>query len=165
MAYLSDTPLEEEDPWFKAEKIPEESTEEILANLFDRALEQLLDFTTLALTKENPLAVLPFQGEGATAEYFTEHFTLAAAMSDRITLAERKDIAQILEEQVFQSSGLTEEEKVSAIGNLLNAEILVSGSLFQKDRDYELFLKLLRTETGEVLAVTRAVIDGNLGLR
>ena len=33
-----------------------------------------------------------------------------------------------------------------------------------KKNNYELFLKLLQVETGEILAVTKSIIDVNLGL-
>jgi hypothetical protein len=38
------------------------------------------------------------------------------------------------------------------------------GKLYAKQDGFELFLKLLRVETGEVLSVTKAVIDRRLGL-
>jgi len=165
VAHLSDSPLEEEVPWFEADRLDSETREETLALLFNQALGQLLDFSTLAMTREDVLAVLPFTGDPApTAEYFTEHFTLTVAESDRVTLAERKDIGSILQEQAFQNSGLTEEEQVVRLGNLLNARFLASGALYRREGQYELFLKLIRTETGEILSVTRAVLDTGLGL-
>ncbi|MBI9102845.1 MAG: VWA domain-containing protein [Spirochaetales bacterium] len=167
ISYLSDHPLEDDDPWFEAGLIETEEAEETLGSLFDQALEQLLDYSTFPVTERTPLAVLPFNFDGdsgATAEYFNEHFILSAGRSDRLSLAERKDISQILTELEFQNLGLTEEGSVGKIGEFLNAEILVTGNLFIKSEKYELFLKLLRTETGEVLSVTRAVIESGLGL-
>ena len=175
LSYMTDHPLTDDDPWFEADKIETEKTEETLAALFDQAIEQLLDYSTYPVTRAAPLAVLPFRLEGApsgegdgnpgaAAEYLNEHFILSAGRSDRITLAERKEIAQILSELELQNTGLTDEGTIGRIGELLNARVLVSGSLFRKSEEYELFLKLLRTETGEVLSVTRAVIDAQLGL-
>ncbi len=167
LSYLTNIPLTDEDPWFQADKIDTEETEETLATLFDQAVEQLLDFSTFPVTLRTPLAVLPFQADeefGATAEYFNEHFILSAGKNDRISLAERKEIGQIMAELEFQNMGLTEEGRVGEIGALLNAEVLIAGNLFQKSGKYEIFLKLLRTETGEILSVTRAVLDPELGL-
>ena len=44
------------------------------------------------------------------------------------------------------------------------SELLIIGKLYSTAKGYELFLKLLRVETGEVLSVTKAIIDTALGL-
>ena len=46
----------------------------------------------------------------------------------------------------------------------MGAELLIIGKLYSTAKGYELFLKLLRVETGEVLSVTKAIIDTALGL-
>jgi len=167
LSWLTNTPLTDEDPWFEADKVDTETAGETLASLFGQALEQLLDFSTFPVTRETPLAVLPFLAEPAqraNAEYFTEHFVQAAGTSDRISLAERKDIGQILSELEFQNTGLTGSEQAGEIGELLNARVLVTGNLYARADGFELLLKLVRTETGEVLSVTRAVMARGLGL-
>ncbi|MBI9105760.1 MAG: VWA domain-containing protein [Spirochaetales bacterium] len=167
LSYLSDSPLLDEDAWFQADRIDTEKIEDTLASLFDQAVNQLLDFSTWPVTKERPVAVLPFSSDAkltAGAEYFTEHLILSAGLNERITLAERKDLGQLLGEIEFQNVGMTDDSSVSKIGELLNAEVLITGNLFMKDGKYELFLKMLRTETAEVLSVTRAVIAAELGL-
>ncbi len=50
------------------------------------------------------------------------------------------------------------------IVEILGAKMLVTGTLYGKDGDYELFLKLLRVETAEVLSVTKARIGKGLGI-
>ena len=167
LAWLSDSPLPAEDSWFEADKTETETAEETLSSLFEQALNQLVDYSSVPVTDKTPVAVLPFRSEGDTAaasEYFHEHLILAAGRNERIKLADRKDIAQLLSEIEFQNLGVTDEGTVSLIGEFMNAEILISGNLFFRDGNYELFLKMLRVETAEVLSVTRAVIDANLGL-
>ena len=58
-----------------------------------------------------------------------------------------------------------EGEDAVKIGQILNADVLITGNLFGKDDSFELFLRLVRVETGEILSVTRSVIDGELGIR
>ena len=50
-------------------------------------------------------------------------------------------------------------------GELLGAEMLLVGSMYFTDGNYELYLKLLRAKTAEVLAVTKLRIDPRLGLK
>jgi len=102
---------------------------------------------------------------GLEAEYFTERLILSSELSNIFTLVERKDIQKILEEQNLQLSGITEGEDAVKIGQILNADILITGNLFGKGDSFELFLRLVRVETGEILSVTRSVIDGKLGIR
>jgi hypothetical protein len=42
--------------------------------------------------------------------------------------------------------------------------MLISGTLFDRGKNYEVFLKLLRVETGEILSVTKLLVDKALGL-
>ncbi|HRS66261.1 MAG TPA: hypothetical protein P5519_10305, partial [Spirochaetia bacterium] len=69
-----------------------------------------------------------------------------------------------LEELELQLSGLVDEKNAAKVGYLLGAEVLITGTLYVKDGKYEIFVKLLRVSTGEILAVTRAKIDKKLGL-
>jgi curli biogenesis system outer membrane secretion channel CsgG len=82
-------------------------------------------------------------------------------------LVERKDIENVLNEQNFQYTGITENTKISEFGKILNADIIGMYS-FQIQVGYESFevyifginykpyivnvyLKLISVETGEVL--------------
>jgi hypothetical protein len=42
--------------------------------------------------------------------------------------------------------------------------MIVTGKVYLSQDNYEIFLKLLRVETGEVLAVNKLKIDRKLGL-
>ena len=169
LSYLSDEPLEADDPFFEANKIDTEKKEETLDTLFAMAIEQLRDYSTYAVDSTTKAAVVPFnynQEElSLEAEYFTERLILSSESSDIFTLVGRKDIQKILEEQNLQLSGITEGEDAVKIGRILNADVLITGNLFGKDNSFELFLRLVRVETGEILSVTRSVIDGKLGIR
>jgi hypothetical protein len=46
----------------------------------------------------------------------------------------------------------------------MNAHLLVGGTLYRRKEEYELFVKLLRVESGEILSVTKAKLDLQLGL-
>ena len=170
LANLTDKPLDRPEDYFQATRIDAEEREETLEKLFGQAVEQLADFSSLGFGSEFPVAVLPLTvrsgGEDAAlqAEYFGERLTLAAGASGRLTLVERRDLQSLMEELELQLSGMTDGEGVSELGRLLNAKALISGTFFESAEGYEIFLRLLRVETGEVLSLTRARIDGRLGL-
>ncbi len=169
LSYLSDKPLELDDPFFEANKIDSEKKEETLDTLFAMAIEQLRDYSTYAVDSKTKAAVVPFNYKqdalSLDAEYFAERLILSAESSDIFTLVERKDIQKILEEQNLQLSGITEGEDAVKIGQILNADVLITGNMFGMDDSFELFLRLVRVETGEILSVTRSVIDRRLGIR
>ncbi len=169
LGYLSDKPLEKEDPYFEANLTDSEKKEDTLETLFGMAMEQLRDYSSYSVDKNTRAAVVPFdfnQGDLALdAEYFTERLIISFKAADIFTLVERKDIQKILEEQNLQLSGITEGENASRLGKILNADVLITGNLFRKDTHFELFLRLVRVETGEILSVTRSVIDRKLGIR
>ena len=88
----------------------------------------------LALHARNriTLAVLDFEGKNTsqeTAEAVTELLRTSLFNTGRFTVVERAKVAQILEEQQFQSSGLTHMDQAVEIGRLLNVQKIMAGSL------------------------------------
>jgi Mg-chelatase subunit ChlD len=172
LSYISDQPIEEEEEYFTADKIGEEQREETLNTLFSMAISQLIDYSTVRIDRGTTAAVLPLSPAqnrlGLSSEYFTEQLILSFGKDERFRqlfrIVERKDLQTILTELELQLSDLAEEQEAAQVGELMGAELLIIGKLYSTDKGYELFLKLLRVETGEVLSVTKAIIDPALGL-
>lgn len=168
LSYLTDQPLEDGDEFFQAVDIDGTEARETLKTLFLRALSQLSDYSSIKLTKDTKGGILPILGStddlALDAEYFTEQLIFTAAESDAFTMVERKDLQKILEEMELQLSGLIDDSDAVEVGKILEAEVLLVGNLYKKEKNYELFLKMLRVETGEILAVTKAKIELALGL-
>ncbi len=175
IALQGDRPLAQDEEYYSAIKTEDGKAEDILGELFAEALGDLSDYSGMRIGKETRCAIMPVavgaaagSGAGATAaaqaEYFGSALAMAAAESGLFTLVERKDLQEILAELELQLSGLADEESAAKVGRLLGAEVLVAGTLFEKDGGYELFLKLLRVETAEVLSAAKARIGRELGL-
>lgn len=168
LAFLSDSPLEEGDDFFQAKKIADEKKEETLSKLFDMAIPQLVDYSSWGIEPGTTASIVPLSvTEGISAlnaEYFTEQMTIALSHSKVLKMVERKDIQKILKELELQNTGIMDEETAAKFGKLVGARILVSGTIYSRKDFYEVFLKLLRVETGEVLAVTKLKLDRDLGL-
>ncbi len=170
LQYLTDAPIEVAEPYFTAEPIGSEERDATLRKLFSSAVAQLLAYSSWEITSAVPTAVIPFHATeetlGVQAEYLSEQLLLTMRQDDvaraAFQLVERRDMQVILEEIEFQLSGLTEQSSVTRVGEFLGAQLLVTGSLYQGADDYELFVRLLRVETGEVLAVTKAIINRDL---
>lgn len=168
LAHLSDTPLDSGESYIQATKIEDEQNEETLRKLFDMAVVQLIDYSSIGIPGGTPVSLLPFgsaqTGDLANAEYFAEQMNFALSRNKTFRTVERRDLQKILKELELGMSGMVEDEGAVKVGKLIGARMIVTGRLYAKSKNYEVFLKLLRVETGEVLSVNKLVIDRRLGL-
>lgn len=165
LSHLADDPRAFTDEHFTAVK-GSEKNEETLMKLFDMALSQLVDYSSLALGERKSVSCLPFNAEkanAADAEYFAEQLNLVVSRNKTFTLVERKDMQKIMKELELTLTGLTDEKNAAKIGKVIGAEYLIIGQCYA-GKDYEIFLKLVRVGTSEILSVTKVKIDRKLGL-
>jgi len=69
--------------------------------------------------------------------------------------------AKIGEGDLSQTLEISQQDEV---GKLAGAKLIITGSIYAGEKNYELFLKLLRVETGEILSVTKLIVSRKLGL-
>jgi len=164
--------------YLEAVKVSGEEREETLKKLFGEAISELWDYSSIKIedgTTISLLPIIPVSGRehsgkensgaaGINAEYFTEQLLKALREWGRFKLVERADLQKIMEELELQLSELADESDASRVGKLMGAELLVMGKLYERERSFDIFLKLVRVETGEILSVTKVVIDRKLGL-
>ncbi len=79
-------------------------------------------------------------------------------------LVERRQIENVLKEKDLQLTDLVDENTCVKVGLLAGAKLLFTGTLFNKEKQYEIFLKLIKVETAEILSVTKLKIDKLLGV-
>lgn len=167
-SYLSDKPLLEDEDYYSAIKLNDEEKDATLSKLFKETLGSLIDYSTYHISPESTCAILPVSANDKdvllSAEYFGERLIMAATELKRWTSVERKDIQKILEELEFQLSGIVDIGQSAELGKILGAELAVLPSLYKKGDSYELYLKLVRVATAEVLSVSKAKIAIELGL-
>ena len=168
LAFLTDQPIEEEGDFFQAVKIPTEEKTQTLAKLFDMAISQIIDYASIRIPAAVPTGALPIapqtDAQKPDAEYFSEQLVLSLARNGTFAAVERKDLQSVLGELELQMSGITDEANAAKVGKVMGAQMLLTGRLFDRADAYEIFLKLLRVETGEILSVTKLVVDKKLGL-
>lgn len=139
--------------------------EDVLEEVFSKGINQLIDYSSVAIPKETKVAILPLHPSAdKNSEYFTERILLSMRNSGKMQIIERSQLIQILNEQKLSLSGVIDESTGAKIGKLLGADVLLLGKVYKKKKEYEVFLRFIRTETGEILSVTRLVLDQKLGL-
>ena len=156
------------DEHFLAKKVDFEKNEETIRRLFGMAASQLADYSAINISSKTPTSVLPIEPADpalkVTAEYFGEQLSFSLIKSGTFKLVERKNLQGILRELELTMAGLSDQGNAAKVGKILGAQLLVTGKLYKKQDKYELFMKLLRVETAEVLSVTKARLDFALGL-
>lgn len=107
--------------------------------------------------REQPIAtaILSFQerGSGARGAGGTVVDMLFASLAGQpgIFLVDRENMNQLLAEQELNLSGMVGTADAIAIGQLVGARILVTGSVMEVDRSFYLVARIIGTETSRVL--------------
>ncbi len=100
------------------------------------------------------VAVFPFddrQGDENMPAMVAELLVTQLANSEHVRLVERLRIDAILEEQELQRQGLTEANGIR-LGQILNADLIVLGSIGAFGTSHTLSARILDTETGEAIS-------------
>ncbi|MEN8264856.1 MAG: FlgO family outer membrane protein [Nitrospirota bacterium] len=107
------------------------------------------------------IAVLDFQiqGKGFETEdmgkIVAEWLITALVQEGRFDVIERRLIEKVLEEQSFTASGAVDARSASRLGKVLGAKIVISGSVIRLSRFTEVNARLIRVESGSILAAEK----------
>ncbi len=166
---LSETVAAPPDEYFKADKIETEKNADTLQKLFDMALSQLEDYSSLAFSTKFPTAVMPIEDKGGgskiACEYFTEQAAFSLSRSRFFKPLERMDLQKVMTELSLNQTTVASEENAAKVGKLLGAKAIIIGNSFKEAGYYHIFLKLVDSETGVILSMTKLVIDEKLGVK
>ncbi|MCX7029373.1 MAG: hypothetical protein NTU62_04540 [Spirochaetes bacterium] len=115
--------------------------------------------TAIPSVKEKlTVAVSSFESRGVQAfeaSLLTDLYSSALISTGVFRVVERSQTARVLAEQEFQLSDAADSEHAVAIGRILNAVYLSSGSVGMLGDQYVVTVKLIRVETGETLVSVR----------
>lgn len=165
---FNDLEFEIADEYFTAQKTQDETSKETLELLFEKAFNQLVDYSSIKLNPVIPTAIAPLITSDnvlkANSEYFYDHMLLAIAKNNTFRATERRDLQPVLNELKFQLNALSNEENAAELGKFLGAKVLITGTFYEKENMFELILKLMNVETIEILSVTKVKVDKKLGL-
>ncbi|HMW05716.1 MAG TPA: VWA domain-containing protein [Leptospiraceae bacterium] len=160
-------PLANGEDYFTANKIDSEKKEETLNKLFDQAITQLVDYSTFSIKTGTTVGILPFAVENSSlnknGEYFSEQMVLGFSRNKTFKIVERKDLQKVLAEWKLNLQAVDESNAIK-VGKLLGANLLVNSKIFKKGSSYEIYVKMINSETGEIQSATKLIVDTKLGL-
>jgi hypothetical protein len=129
-------------------------------------LEKLArDFGKKLSTLKNPtVGILAFpyhDGKiSSGSSILSERLTTYMADIKNVRVVERMLLKTILEEQHLEGTGLTDASAAQRVGKVLDVAVLVAGTLCDlDDKRTELNARILRSDTGEVLAARRVIVN------
>ncbi|HMB00530.1 MAG TPA: CsgG/HfaB family protein, partial [Spirochaetota bacterium] len=79
-----------------------------------------------------------------------DYIRSALVQTEKFRVMDKKNMKKVLEEQQFQMSGLVSTEKAVAIGKLLGAKLLISGSFGYMMKEYVMNINVVDVESGQI---------------
>jgi hypothetical protein len=164
LSYLTDKPRDF-DYTIVAQGTPKTPRDLVLAPAVEEVLRQLTDYSAMHLAPQTPVAVVPVSTSDPAyadvAGYLTDQLQLSASRRAELKVLER-DLTALAQEMKLQLGDLFDVEKSAPFGKLAGAELLIVAKLTVVGDDAELFAKLVRVETGELLSVAKASLRGGV---
>ncbi len=105
-----------------------------------------------AAEKSN-VAVLDFSGKSVSqeeADIITEYFRSELTKTGIFYVMDRSNIKRILEEQVIQSSGITDVNNAVRLGRLMNVQYVFVGTYSKLDSLIMLSIEMINIETAKI---------------
>jgi TolB-like protein len=110
--------------------------------------------TVAQTTEKSRVVVMEFETIGVAEKHvgraITEKIVSELVATNRYTVVERTQVEKILQEQKLQLSGLVDEATAVEIGHLLGAELLAMGSISQIGQTYNVIIRFVDCQTGQV---------------
>ncbi len=175
MSYLTDRPAEAGEDYFQARAADGIDSKAVLATLFADCARQLVDFSQARIEAGSAAAVVAAPAEGCPPELFRslgDELSLAISRQKCFKLVEREDLKRVLDEVdmswAFDAATPSGASAAAApatrpAGALpLPAKLLVLYRLWSTGDQYQMFVKLVRVQTGEILSASMLKIDRGL---
>jgi len=114
--------------------------------------------------KSKRIAVLPFPyhdgGTSSGSSIVSEHLTMLLVGRKGIEVVERTLLDKMLSEMKLENTGVTDAASSQKIGQVLGVDAIVTGTLIDLEGgETEVNARLIRTETGEILAAATTRVD------
>jgi hypothetical protein len=172
LSYLSDKPVEAGEDYFQARAADGLGSKAVLETLFADCARQLVDFSQAHLEAGTAAAVVAAPAEDCPAELsrsLGDELSLAISRQKCFKLVEREDLKRVLDEvdinRAFDPAtpaGTAAPTAAPAGALPIPAKLLVLYRLRAAGDQYQMFVKLVRVRTGEILSASMLKIDRGL---
>jgi TolB-like protein len=94
-------------------------------------------------------------------DLLNEMAVIEIARFDSLTVVERSEIDKVMDEQKLSLSSLIDTDKAIAVGNLLSANYILTGSLIEMSGSVVVFGRIINTESAEIESVAQVILPKN----
>jgi hypothetical protein len=118
-----------------------------------------------SLKAQLTVSILDFKGEDVQPKVLRACYNQleeSLIESNRFTVIDKGQREDLLEEQQFQNSGVCDEECAVEIGQLVGAEFLMLGEIIDLGGLYQVNIKIINIEKGDVAEKVTNQIEGKL---
>ncbi len=152
------------DDYFIANPSEQQTSDEVLAELFSKSAQQLVDYSVESIDARTPTILLPVRdGDRKRGRIFERRLALGLSRQGSFQLLEKDRREDMLAAVAEQMAKAYDEAQMIEVGKLMPARLAVLGTVDQGEADrLELLVKLVRLETGEVLSLSLLKIDPGL---
>jgi len=112
-------------------------------------------------TRKTSVAVIGFapvmgkrKKDDVFSQYLVEELTTKLVKEDRVTVAERSRLNEVMKELKLQSSGKVSDASAKQLGHLLGVDAVLVGSYADFGDTVRVNERIIATESGKVLAAT-----------
>lgn len=166
LSHLTDQPVAEGEDYFETTPPDGADRDQVLDELFGKAVSQLVDFSIVKIGEQTPTVLMPVAAKEknlkAASELLEDRLSIALFKEPRFKTLERGNIQQLIQEMSLQLTDLFDERKTVEVGKMAGAELAVIAKLNRGKEKLELFIKLVRIETAEILSVAMVKITPSL---
>jgi hypothetical protein len=131
----------------------------------DGAIEKAAENTEARLKSGTRVALINVRSPSEQfSEYVLTYLESILVNNEKLVVVDRSNLDKIRQELGFQLSGEVSDESAKAIGKMLGAGAIITGTLITLDSSYRLTLKAIDVETATVVASYPADItdDGRI---
>lgn len=126
----------------------------VSASSLNKAVAQVAQSFSGTLREGQKIAVLNILAQSAVERDFVlEELSFQLVETRRFSVVDRRSLDTIRKEQKFQLSGEVSDDSAVSIGQLLGAEVVITGSISGTDSLRRLRVKALDVRTGEIVAM------------
>jgi hypothetical protein len=114
---------------------------------------------------ELTIAILDLEGRGISqleAQTLTDRMRSELVKTGAVTIVERSQMQEILEEQGFQQTGCVSDECAVEVGKLLGVHNMVTGSIGKIGQSYTLDVRMFNVETGAIIKTENRTYRGEI---
>jgi uncharacterized protein YjdB len=118
----------------------------------DMAIAETAGRMETRLKEGTKIALINFSSSSAQlSEYVLEGISLHLVNDGKLIVVDRANLDRVRQEQGFQLSGEVSDESAKAIGQMLGADAIVTGSLTNIGREYRINMKAISVDAATVV--------------